>query len=620
MAEETRNAKLLLGVETKGSDKASKALEGIGKTAATLDKELASIGRGRQLDSLVGDFKAITKEGKAADEAIEKLNRELTKLGASENEIRGVARALSETGSAGGSAGGGNVPAAAKFRGVASMVGGGELVGVVDDIQDAVEGIGQLGGTLSGVLAPALSSGAVGMAAFLLPLAALSAVVVAVGFAVKGAVDEIQKQNKRLEQELTAERSALEAAFSGATVSEATAQIDQYNNMISAQTEFLSRNEGKAAARFDELVKAEEKATGFLADLTTRIRTLFGLNDVNTVTGAIEKSKEARDTAIAGEKEWREEVEAGSFKADEAAQKETVLADARADTGKATSVAADAEKEQAKAVEKAQQEQDKAQQDAEQRAEKATAAQTKYNEAIASAGETLKQATADINTKLKQGEDDIRISQGRDLDDIQLKNNKDVTKLISDDWRSARDDAFKNADEIDDIRREGLKSQKEAIREGDFKELFLSREATKERLDEEKRTDDREEQMRKIHLSDAKDDLKTALRDETSIRRNASLRQMEDLKLGAQRELQQATTAKMRALEANNAYYAAELRQLGSFNTQRLQMNAQANQQLLQQGGGSRARAGNTQSSTGISGQSTIDMSGVAGFVGRMIR
>lgn len=54
---------------------------------------------------------------------------------------RAAAKATSDAGGRGGAAGGGNVPAAAKFRGAASQIGGGEIVGLIDDLQDLGEGL-----------------------------------------------------------------------------------------------------------------------------------------------------------------------------------------------------------------------------------------------------------------------------------------------------------------------------------------------------------------------------------------------------------------------------------------------------------------------------------------------
>lgn len=585
MAEDTRNAKLNLSVETKNSDKAAKDIQGIGKVAKQLDRDLQGIGKS---NALAESFREANKE-------LDKLTADIRK------DLNGALDDAAKT--AGdikpGSSGGGNAPAAAKFRGAASLVGGGEIVGLIDDFQDLGEGLMQLKD-----IAPQAAEGFSKMASSIglsTPVAAgLTIALIAVGAAFAAASAEANKQADVIGSTLDKRRELDKAEREGLTSTDALARIEELNAARIDEADQLA----DTLAAYDEL----KPATQSLQDAWKLLSPQE--DELANQAGKSQKAIADLDAEIAG---LQGRVEDGSLAANDAKAAEQGLAQVReTETPKSIDTAVNAERERAREMEKSARVQERAQQEAQraqetaareaqQQAEKAAAAQQKYVDGIKNANTTFKQATADINTKRRTGETDIRISQGRDLDDIELKNNRDLTKLISEDWRSARDEAIQNANEIDDIRREGRKSELEAIREGDFKQLFLAREALKERLQEEVRTDDREGQMRKLHLSDAKDDLKTALSDETSIRRTASQRAMEDLKLSTSRELATAATAKQRSLEMNANNHRAELAQLGQFLQARNQMLTQANQQVLAGMGG---RSGGSSAGMNSVGQS----------------
>src|SRR5689334_6680979 len=124
MAEDTRNAKLILGVEVKDGSKAKGEIVSLGKTAKTLRSELAGISRASELDMLAKDMAKFAAETGDTEKALGKLNAQLAKMGASDDEIKSVARSFSDASKSAGGSGGG-APAAAKFRGAASLVGGG---------------------------------------------------------------------------------------------------------------------------------------------------------------------------------------------------------------------------------------------------------------------------------------------------------------------------------------------------------------------------------------------------------------------------------------------------------------------------------------------------------------
>lgn len=646
MATDERTAKLLLSVESKGTDKAAKAIESIGKSAKQLDTDLKSAGKS-----------ASSIDVKAA------------------------------------SGGGGSTPAAAKFRGAASLVGGGEIVGLIDDLQDLGEGFsqlasqgGKLGASMVGTLAPAIGSTAAGIAVAGLAFAGAGAAIILLGAALKAFTDEQAKQAKVIEDIVNAQRSVDEKINAGATTKELNEErellirnLEDEKKRLTDLNQLYNESFDNGLDGFSRLFSGVED--GLASSITTteaKISSLQieadalagGLNDselaANDMKAAEEELAKQRDKEAAGilsqaaaagqlasaqrsalnATEEQNTARLASIEDEKAAiaaqiavlqasgsTAESVTAEIEklntslgnlgqesqfiATTALAASKARDAEKKATKDAEDAQK---KAQQDAERNAERAAAAQTKYNEAIAAAGENLKQATADINTKLKQGLADNLESMFRDVTDIATKFRRDTFDADIKSNQAERDALTDHLRDIDDIREDGRKSEREAIQDGDFKALYLARQATADSLRNEEKETQREGQDRRRADQDARADLLRNAQRERSDRMLGYERQNTDSRTAAQRELQQAQLARTRSLEAAANAYRAELAQLGQYLQARNQMQANANQQALQQAGGNRVRAGNTQSSTGISGQSTIDMSGVANMMGRMIR
>lgn len=600
MADETRNAKLLLGVETKGTDKAASSLKSIGKGATDLQKELGKMSRTAGLDKLAKEFGEVARQTDDVGGSVDELNKKLKELGANQDEIKSVARAFeterSRTFDSGGGGGGsgGNAPAAAKFRGIAGLVGGegaSNIVGVADDIQDAVEGVGQLGSVLGSSLNPAmLASGLV---------------IAGVAAAFTLAISDIRKQQQEITEDLNARRTAVEAAFAGATVGEAQAAIEGYNNSIKAQT-FLLEDANKKAA--DAFKTAQEES----GDLAARIDILFGISQVNPFLEDVGKSNEKLEEAQDAQKGYQSALDAGLFKTEEVTAKEQELAHVRAtETTAAIDTAKDAERERAREADKAARDQERAQQQVEREAEKAAAeqernaeraaaAQDKYNQAIENAGTQFKQATADINTKLGQSLTDNTTALFRDATDIAEKFRRDTFDAEIKANQAERDALTDHLRDIDDIREEGRKSERDAIQEGDFKALYLARRSTEENLRNEQKETQRETSDRKRADQEARADLLRNAQRERGDRLLNYERQNSDTRLAAQRELQQAQLARSRSLEAASNSYRAELQQLGQYLQQRNQMQAQANQQALQQmgqgtrpGGGSAGSAFN---------------------------
>lgn len=558
MADDTRKAGLELDVATKGTDKAAKELEGLGKTAKLLDRDLNGLGKS---NPLANSFKE-------ADAALDKLTDSIR------TDLRGeLAAAAQEADNIKpGSGGGGGAPAAAKFRGVAGIVGGEGLanaVGTLDDVQDAFEGLQSAAKAAPDFLGKAASAlGPVGIG--------LAAVAGVAALAFAAAAQSIQKEAERIDQVAASRLSLAERLAEGLSTGEAQAEIeknanrrvqielevaraqDEYNKFLQEQPDILGNAGDNLLKVFDSREAAYEKAV---------------LDAQNALKG-IDSDNQA----------LREAIDSGRTSAEKAAIAEQALADVRQnETPKAIETAKQAEKEAARAVEQQAREQEKIVQQQEQNAEKAAAAQTKYSEAVASAGTQLKQAAEDINTKLGQNLADNATALFRDATDIAEKFRRDTFDQDIKAQQAERDALVDHYRDIEDITADARKSEQEAIKEGDFRALYEARIAKAEALREEQLQTQRENEDRGRALQDSRSDLLQNAQRERSDRLVNYERQNTDARLASNRELAQASVARNRALAMAGEYYNTELRQLAAFNQRRLQMNAQTQQQMLQQ-------------------------------------
>jgi hypothetical protein len=497
-------------------------------------------------DKLGGESRAAIDK---TTEAIKEQTDALKKEEAQAKETAAATSKISVSDSAGKVGG-----AAGKLRGVGSLLGGGEALGLVNDIGDAVEGITELGGVLSGTLIPAMS----GAAAALLPLAPillpLAAAALAVGAAVKATVDGIQAELSRLSQALDAERSALEAAGSGATVSDAQAQIEEYNQTIETQTKILERNQGRVTEAFDELVQSKEGVLGVFADLSARLQVFFGLSKVGEFQQEVDKSKQSIDEATTSAKEWQEELDAGSFKADEAAKSESKLTESRANSAGATNDAAAAER-------KAQADQERAQQEAQRKAEQYAQKVQQIEEQRYKAAQKYGDALVDIARK--SADDAIKASKAlrEKQTDNQRGFNQDISDITTNFHAGEMEEEIKRQEEeattlrqhvlkLEGIRDAALLEETDLLRKRNFLGATSIRERANlqieaenktlvEGLDEKHRLQKQEDAQQLRELDKARRDRMTALQranDEAKIAYQRDLANQRDARKIAERE------------------------------------------------------------------------------------
>lgn len=507
MANDTRKAKLLLEVDTKGEQEAARDLQ-------KLDKEIRNIEE---------DFRQASKE----------------------------AGNLKPGGE--GGRGGGSVPAAAKFRGAASLFGGGELVGFIDDMQDAIEGVQQFGGSITGLLNPATIAAGVAVGALAL--------------IVKDFADGAQKQAEAIDGIFSAQRAVFDEIAGGATRADIEETI--------AQLQFRRELEKMTL----------EDATEAYKDYEQQIRNSFGvLGDV--ILGFL-RIIDPREESLNTQKAESEKRIAESERMEKAYQKAidqglTAKADARKaeeDLQKSRDKAAQTTDKTTRKEEQRQQEaaraQEQAAREAEQNAQKIAAAQQNYSKAVKDAGTNLRQATQDINTSLKQGLVDNLTSMFRDVADIAETFRRDTFDQDIKAQRDERDALIDHYNELNDLRDEAKQSEQEAIRNGDFKELFLARQKAAQDVQLSEKTASRERQDRQRAASDERADLLTNAQRERSDRLTAFARQNEDVRLAADRELAQARLGKQRQVAMAAEALNAELKMHQNYWASRQQMTAQ---------------------------------------------
>lgn len=228
----------------------------------------------------------------------------------------------------------------------------------------------------------------------------------------------------------------------------------------------------------------------------------------------------------------------------------------------------------------------KAKKDAEDAAKKAEAAQKKYSESVKNAGRTFKQAGEDIRTRLGQGLADNLTDLLRDATDIATKFQRGNLDLDIKSNRAERDALTDHLRDIEDLRDDALKSEQDAIREGDFKQLFLARQAGADALRNEQKQTQREGEDRREKLQDERSDLLTNAQRERSDRLLAYDRQNSDTRLAADRQFNEAKLSNSRALALAKENRSQELAELKAHYGQMHQITQQFYQGVQQMAAG----------------------------------
>jgi hypothetical protein len=197
--------------------------------------------------------------------------------------------------------------------------------------------------------------------------------------------------------------------------------------------------------------------------------------------------------------------------------------------------------------------------------EEAARAQEQQAKAIKSATTTYKQSVQDIGTRLTQTLADNRTKFERDLIGLTVKNQQDEYDLQLKGNRAERDAALDQIDDLDKLRKDARKSEQEALREGDFKQLFLSRESAKEAATEQQDELNKERERRALSQRDALEDLRLNFERQRNLRKQGYEYSNTDAQTAQQRELRQAMVTRQRALQVASEGMNAELRMRQNF-------------------------------------------------------
>lgn len=470
MAEQTTISTVWrLMLDEQSAQKGQEGVESLAESAGKLGEEIEKIARQKKLQVIAEDFgKMAIETGKAEDAALG-LNKRLQELGASEDEIKGLAKTFSDVSEAKPS-GGKGLPAVAKFRGAASLLGGselGNLVGIVDDIQDAAEGMGALRAATEGVGAasaattPGLLGSAAGFAAVLaplLPLALAIGAVVAVLAVVKSSDDQ---RAKDLKEQAELERSISDEIAAGATREDIEAQIEALR--FRAELEKTTLEEGKK--KYDDYIESIRNAAGGLGRLLEPIVRLFG-GEENQLAANVEESQKIIDDAAKKEAAYNAALEKGLTAKNDAKKHEEDLADARDKAARETEKAAD---EQKKAAEKVKADQEKAAAERERAAEQVH----QKEQQIAQKRHDIARQYGDklVDIARKSAEDATKATQAARLKEIDNRRafDQDIADLSIDFQEGEREEALKRQeDEAADLR--GHASKLQQIRDDAFSE------------------------------------------------------------------------------------------------------------------------------------------------------
>lgn len=224
-------------------DKTRRQTLSVEQAAAQFNAELAAIARNRAVDQIAQDFLEAERNGAALSDELEIIARRLSEIGASEDEIRNVARNV-------GSAG----------RGTSTRRGG-----LLDTADSGLTAAAQL-----------LPGGAGDVARTTADLAQLFSVVGPLGVVAAGAAVGVDQLNRQLEGSKTLLENALDAGDR------------YYNAILSFTTDAALQEFGDQEARLYYLRQQRDEVQGAidaawaqgvedLTDPLTRIATAFGV-------------------------------------------------------------------------------------------------------------------------------------------------------------------------------------------------------------------------------------------------------------------------------------------------------------------------------------------------------
>lgn len=580
--------------------------------ASNLQKELGKISRNEQLTQVAKEMGDLAKKTGDVAGAVGQLDSKLKKLGATKEEISGLAGVFNSAA---------NAPDEAPAKGLgARLTSYGQSLRNLPSQQipglgigtDAIGNLLRVGGAIktasdnakaaaaATAAASALATAAEGgqaaastalagtsvaatggilsMVVALGPVALLGAAIgVAVGGAfllIKQATDAFAasaaENSAKITRAYEASDTVFDSILNGDTSEEARKKIEQETKKRANADREYNNAVQQSNARYQELVDqfdvvsadiAKQRGTDGFAEFNERIKTTtedarVAEANIAAFNAALENGEYAANDAAEAEKKRADELEKAT-KASEQASKEVAAAQER--------IADAARKNADKLADNARQANEKLADIDRSGRDKRADSQRKYNDDLATLDLKARRETLDASVKATQKEQDA-INKAR-IDEA--------------------DAAIKQQRTLDDIRRDGQKDEQDQLRQRNFLGATLAQEAVKDSVEDAQRAAQREAEDReaqaKVDQAQRYNEAQRAAQERQTNQARARTDRMagyaqeqRDNKIAQDRSYRDAAIAQSRQEEATQIAYTRELEQLQAHLGQKLALESQA--------------------------------------------
>lgn len=545
-----------------------KSMQDTSRGGNDLQKALSQLARAAQIDKIAKEMGEVARQTDNTGDAVAELTKKLKALGATKDEIRSAAGAFEvernrtfevpdEPGD--NSGGGGNVNVN-KFRGVASMFGGGDLVGFADDAMDAADGVQQLASA-------AVSMGPAGIAA----AAAVVLVVAVMGDLAAAA----QEQADAINESINSTRSVLDEIAGGATSDDIRENIEQLKFRAELEKSVLAESQ----ASYQEFVDGLKQAFGPLAGLIQGVLQIIDPRE-EALHQQIETSNKLIGEAEAKERAYNDALSKGLTAKADAKQAADDLKKAQDKAARDQEASA---RKQEQAAEKAAREAEQAAKQQEQALQQQADAAAKNADAMRKINQGAIDNIADIQRKAKDAAVDGRNKLITDLNNLNQKFNDDEIgavikanqaeqQALKDHQRTIKDLMDRAADAEEDARENRNFLQLAQARKDAQKELNKEPEQFTQGAEDRAAAFEQERQERLRQLEIARRDRNQAYGIEDQERRAGIERALRDNQINKQRQLrdQQSAYASEQATLARHLQSLLGIR--GQFMSAEMQM------------------------------------------------
>jgi hypothetical protein len=501
-----------------------------------------------------------TDATRAIDQTTEAIKDQTDALKENEKAAKASGSSLSATQGVSKGLGG-----AGRAAGIGDLLGAGEGLRLVGDTADAIEGLTELGGVLTGTLVPALAASGIGVGAFAAMALPIIAVLAAAGLAFKALTDSVAADAERIKK-LGEERLSYAERFND--ISPTQAKEDLNNIKVDRQN------------ILDEIKRAEQEYNQFLADQPD----IIGAAGDNLLK-VFDKREEELSTVINNAKAKLGDLEAqatvieeglaaGKFTGEDTVKTEKKLSEARSETADVTNKASQSETKAQQQRDNAAREAEKAQQEAQRKAEQFAQKQQQIEESRYKAAQKYGDALVDIARK--SADDAIKASKAlrEKQTDNQRGFNQDISDMTTNFHAGEMEEEIKRQDEeaatlrqhvlkLEGIRDAALLEETDLLRKRNFLDATRVREqanlniegennALIQASEEKRRLQEQEDAAQLRELDKSRQDRMTALQranDEARIAYQRDLVNQRDARKIAERE---AAIGRNRELRAAN--------------------------------------------------------------------